>query len=367
MPQFLSFLSYVFFRNTVLNYLIFLIALIASFVAIKIIGHFIIKRLGKWLKATNTHVDNLAFRRAKKYLGPIVYFFIFYLNTKILILSLTISNILNKIAFTLLVILAASLLSSVTVFFLNRHWEKNLKEDDNRTALKWITGAVKIVIWSLALIFLIDNIAAEVKLNSLLTGVGIGSIAIAFAAQSILSDIFCFFTIFFDRPFEIGDFVIAGEQMGTVEHIGLKTTRLRSLNGEQLIFSNADLTSTCIKNYKTMQQRRVLFTIGVKYDTPYDKLKEIPGIIKRIVDDVPGTQFGRTHFFSYGDYSLNFEIAYYVLDSDYDKYMDINQEINLRIKKEFDNMRIEFAFPTHTVELYNLSAVSSTGSGKNLI
>ena len=219
----------------------------------------------------------------------------------------------------------------------------------------------------MALIFLVDNIASDIKLNSLLTGVGISSIAIAFAAQSILSDIFCFFTIFFDKPFEIGDFIIAGEQMGTVEHIGLKTTRLRSLNGEQLVFSNADLTGACIKNYKTMQQRRVLFKIGVKYDTHYDKLKEIPGLIKRIVDDVPGTQFGRTHFFSYGDYSLNFEIVYYVLDSDYDKYMDINQEINFRIKKEFDDMHIEFAFPTRTVELYNLSAMPSTGSGNNLM
>ncbi len=144
---------------------------------------------------------------------------------------------------------------------------------------------------------------------------------------------FCFFTIFFDKPFEIGDFIIAGEQMGTVEHIGVKTTRLRALSGEQLVFSNSDLTGSRIRNYKSMQQRRVVFTLGLTYDTPVETLRRIPGVVKEIVEGEQDTQFGRAHFASYGAYSLNYEIVYFVLSSDYDKYMDVNEQINLKIKE----------------------------------
>ena len=252
-------------------------------------------------------------------------------------------------------------ISSVSIFLSSKYLESKINDASNKLALKWMTGIVKTVIWGVALLLFLDNVG--VKINSLITGIGIGGIAIAFAAQAILTDVFCFFTIFFDRPFEIGDFIITGEQMGTVEHIGVKTTRLRALSGEQLVFSNTDLTSSRISNYKTMEQRRVLFTIGVTYETAYDKLKEIPELIKSIVSNVPDTTFGRAHFFSYGAYSLNFEIAYYILSGDYDKYMDINQEINFRIKEEFDKRRIEFAFPTQTLQL---SSIISSPDNRNI-
>jgi small-conductance mechanosensitive channel len=153
-----------------------------------------------------------------------------------------------------------------------------------------------------------------------------------------------------DRPFETGDFIILGsDHLGTVEHIGIKTTRIRSLGGEQIVMSNSDLTSSRIKNYKRMQKRRVVFKLGVTYQTPADKLKEIPVIIKEIITGINDTTFDRAHFSGYGDFSLNIEIVYYVLSSDYNKYMDTQQAINLAIYEEFEKRGIEFAYPTQTL------------------
>ena len=357
-----QFLYYEYCNNTVLEYFLFLISLIISCVVIKIIGYYLIKRLNVWAEKTKTSFDDLLVMGIKKYLMPIIYFAAVYLNTTILYLNPTLAKIIHTVILAFITVYGAMFVSSVVVLLFNKYSENRIKYANNKLALKCIIGIAKTVIWGIALILFLDNIGF--KINSLVTGLGIGGIAIAFAAQSILADVFCFITIFFDRPFEIGDFIIAGEQMGTVEHIGVKTTRLRALNGEQLIFSNTDLTGSRISNYKTMGQRRVLFTIGVTYDTAYGKLKEIPGLIKSIVDNVPGTTFGRTHFFSYGAYSLNFEIAYYVLSSDYDKYMDINQEINFKIKDEFDKHGIEFAFPTQTLQFHSSSVRLSQESEK---
>ena len=353
MPQFIY---YVYFNNTVLDYLMFLLFFVIGCITIKIVGYFLIKYLNKWAKKTETTTDDLLVQGISKYLMPILYFCVFYLDTKTLFLNSSISKIINISILAFVMIMGAIFISSITAFFLNKYWKYKVKGEDNKLALNVLTGVAKIIIWGLALILFLDNIG--VKISSLVAGLGIGGIAIAFAAQSALTDIFCFFSIIFDRPFEIGDFIVIEEQMGTVEHIGLKTTRLRALNGEQLIFSNTFLTSSHLSNYKTMEKRRVLFTIGVTYNTPHEKLKEIPGLIKSIVDSTQDAVFGRTHFFSYGAYSLNFEIAYFVLSSDYDKYMDINQEINLRIKEEFEKKELEFAFPTQSIQLQNSSGLS---------
>jgi len=162
---------------------------------------------------------------------------------------------------------------------------------------------------------------------------------------------FSYATIYLDRPFEIGDFIIIGEYMGTVEHIGVKTTRIRSLSGEELILANTDLTNSRVRNYKRMTSRRVVFQFGITYETSLQQLKEIPNLIAEIVKNIEGTTFERTHFFSYGDFSLIFEVVYYVNGSDYTTYMDIQQEINLHIKEEFEKRGIKFAHPTQTIYL----------------
>ena len=216
-------------------------------------------------------------------------------------------------------------------------------------SLQGILKITKLIIWGIAIVFFLDNMGF--KISAVIAGLGIGGVAIALAAQAVLGDLFSYFAIIFDRPFEAGDFIIIGEYLGTIEHIGIKTTRIRSLGGEQLVFSNTDLTNSRVRNYKRMQKRRVLFKLGVTYQTSSQQLESIPKIIEKIIKSVKNTVFDRAHFSSYGDFNLIFEIVYYVMSADYNKYMDIQQEINYAIKKEFESHAIEFAYPTQTLHV----------------
>lgn len=198
-------------------------------------------------------------------------------------------------------------------------------------------------------LFLIDNLGYDI--TTLVAGLGIGGIAVALAAQTILGDLFSYLVIFFDKPFEIGDFIIIDDKMGTIEYIGIKTTRIRTLSGEQLICSNTDLTNSRVHNYKRMEKRRVVFSFGVIYQTAASQIKRIPGIVREIIESDAGNTFDRAHFSSYGDFSLNFEVVYYVMTPDYNIYMDRQQAINIAIFERFEQEKIEFAYPTQTVLL----------------
>ena len=205
----------------------------------------------------------------------------------------------------------------------------------------------RLILWSVVLLLVLDNLGFDV--TALLAGLGVGGVAVALAVQNILGDLFASLSIVLDKPFTVGDFLVLGEFLGSVEHIGLKTTRLRSLSGEQLVFSNADLLGSRIRNYGRMFERRVVFKIGVTYQTPREKLARIPGMIRAAIEEQDNTRFDRSHFQAYGDFSLNFENVYYVLSPDYNLYMDIQQAINLRIHQQFEQEGIDFAYPTHTV------------------
>ncbi|HUF12969.1 MAG TPA: mechanosensitive ion channel family protein [Longimicrobiales bacterium] len=207
----------------------------------------------------------------------------------------------------------------------------------------------RLLLW--AVLALSALAALGIDVTALVAGLGIGGIAIALAIQNILGDLFASLSIVLDKPFVIGDFIIVGDMMGTVENIGLKTTRVRSLSGEQLVFSNSDLLSSRIRNYKRMYERRVLFTVGVTYQTPRAKLIEIPQRIRAIIEAEPDTRFDRAHFAGFGASSLDFEIVYYTKDPDYNVYRDRHQDIALAIHQYFEAEGIEFAYPTQTVFL----------------
>lgn len=207
----------------------------------------------------------------------------------------------------------------------------------------------KLVLWSLALLLILQN--AGIDVTALVAGLGIGGIAIALAAQNVLGDLFASLSIVLDKPFVLGDFIIVDQHMGTVEHIGVKTTRLRSLSGEQLIFSNADLLKSRISNYKRMRERRVVFTVGVTYETPLEKLSALSAALGDIVRAQGRVRLDRAHFKSFGDSALIFEVVYYVLDADYNVYMDVQQAINLALVEHFQRQGIEFAYPTQTIYL----------------
>jgi small-conductance mechanosensitive channel len=248
-----------------------------------------------------------------------------------------------------LTVIAVRLTISVIKFSLNAYLGKQERAEEKQKQVRGIITITNILFWVLGLIFLLDNLGYNV--SAVLAGLGIGGIAIALAAQTILGDLFSYFVIFFDRPFEIGDFIIIGDKMGTVEYVGIKTTRIRSIGGEQLVLSNTDLTNSRIHNYKRMERRRIVFSIGVVYQTKSEQLNEVPKIVKQIIQETPNTLFDRGHFSAFGDFSLNFEFVYFVLSPDFLVYRDTQQAINLKIYEEFEKRGIEFAYPTQTLFL----------------
>ncbi len=347
--MFKGFLQQTFFNNRILDYLICLSIFLIGIIVIQIFKRFLLKRLRKWAKRTATTIDDFLIRMIEKELLPLFYFGAFYVSIQGLTLNPALEKGINVLGLILLTIFGVRFLLAIIVYGLENYWVKKEKDVAKKQGLKGILMTVKVIAWGLAIIILLDNFG--IKVSALIAGLGIGGVAIALAAQSILGDLFSYFSIFFDRPFEIGDFIIVGDLLGTVEHIGIKTTRVRSLGGEQLVFSNTDLTNSRVRNYKRMDRRRVVFRLGVTYETGLRELKEIPVVITNIIKGINDTVFDRTHFFSYGDFSLVFEVVYYVIGSDYNKYMDIQQEINLKIKEEFEKHGIEFAYPTQTLYL----------------
>jgi small-conductance mechanosensitive channel len=231
-------------------------------------------------------------------------------------------------------------------------WAIELKKDKD-SADATVLGLVKFVsktaLWSVVVLVALGTLGVDI--TALVAGLGVVGIAVALAVQNILGDLFASLTIVLDKPFIVGDFIIVGDSMGTVERVGLKTTRIRSLSGEQLIMPNSDLLQSRIRNYKRMQERRVPFSIRVVYETTGNKLKRIPGILKEVIESQEMTRFDRAHFKDYGNFSLNFEIVYWVLSPEKSRSMDIQQAINLSILERFQKEGIEFAYPTQTIRL----------------
>lgn len=225
--------------------------------------------------------------------------------------------------------------------------EQLRKNPASATTLHLLNFMGQIVIWSIVLLLLLENLG--VNITALVAGLGVGGIAVALALQTILGDLFASLSIVLDKPFVVGDFLIIGELMGSVEHVGLKTTRLRSLSGEQLVFSNSDLLNSRIRNFGRMFERRVPFNIGVTYQTSREQLVKIPSIIQEAIELQDKTRFDRSHFKEYGDSALIFESVYFVLGPDYNEFMDIQQAVNLHIYMRFEEEGIEFAYPTQTL------------------
>ncbi len=207
----------------------------------------------------------------------------------------------------------------------------------------------RVLVWAMALLIALDQLGFNV--TALVAGLGIGGIAVALAVQNILGDLFASMAIVLDKPFQVGDFIIVGDKPGVVEKVGLKTTRVKSLWGEQYVFANAQLLNSQIRNYKKMQERRIVFGVGVTYETPLEKLRAVPGWLRAAVEAQPDVRFDRAHFKEYADFSLNFEIVYYVLSPDFGKYMDRQQAINLAIFEKFAAEGVQFAYPTRTLYL----------------
>lgn len=217
------------------------------------------------------------------------------------------------------------------------------------TSLSAVGFICQLVLWTVTVLLILDNLG--INITALVAGLGIGGVAVALAVQNILGDLFASLSIVVDKPFVIGDFIIVDNYMGTVENVGLKTTRIRSLDGEQIVFSNSDLLKTRLRNYKRMVERRVVFTFGVAYETSPDLLEKIPATIRGIVEAQSKVRFERAHFQKFGEHSLIFETVYWVTDPDYNLFMDIQQAVNLAIMRALKSEKIVFGMPRQSLQL----------------
>jgi small-conductance mechanosensitive channel len=253
-------------------------------------------------------------------------------------------------ALVVLALLAqAALWSTASIdFWVDRARRQRLETDAAAaTTIVALRFVIKLVLYSVILLLALDNLGVDV--TALVAGLGVGGVAVALATQNILGDLFASLSIVIDKPFVIGDFITVGDFLGSVEYIGLKTTRLRSLSGEQLIFGNHDLLQSRIRNYKRMAERRVVFAFGLVYQTPAAVLERVPAMVRKIIEGQEPVRFDRAHFKVFGDSAYEFEVVYYVLSADYTVYMDVQQAINLALLRRFEHEGIAFAYPTRTL------------------
>lgn len=346
-----NFWSQVFLGNTLKDWTIAIGIIIVTFFVLRIARNIVLKRLKVWSQRTNTQFDDFLISLINRFVIPFLYILGVYWGIQYLSLSDKVGKVVKVVLLFTSTFFIIRLIATTISYFINSYVGAHIEQETRRKQARGIIVLANILVWAIGILFLIDNLGYNI--TTIITGLGIGGVAIALASQAVLGDLFSYFVIFFDKPFEIGDFIIIGDKMGSVEYVGIKTTRIRSLSGEQLIFSNTDLTNSRVHNYKRMEKRRVVFSFRISYNTPMEKVSRIPGIVKKIIEAQPDSQFDRAHLFSFGDFSFNFEVVYNVLSPDYNLYMDRQQAINLEMVKAFEQESIRFAYPTQNLIIGN--------------
>jgi small-conductance mechanosensitive channel len=323
---------------------------VAAYFILVLIRYTVVRRLVKLTERTENKIDDflidLLQRQTKK-----IFLFLFALliGAQFLVLPATVDQVISKIVLIIVILQAAMWAIGVISFWITSTLERKKKEGDTSgvAAFSALRVVARIAVWSGVVLVILDNLGIDV--TTFIAGLGIGGVAIALALQNILGDLFGSISIVLDKPFVVGDFIVVGDILGNVEHIGLKTTRIRSLTGEQIVMANNDLLGSRIHNFKRMEKRRISFSIGVTYQTSYEKLVLIPKITEDIFATTENADLDRVHFAAFGDFSLNYAIVYYVAAPDYNIYMDVQQQVNLELYKRFAEEGIEFAYPTQTL------------------
>ena len=339
----------IYFGNSIQDWIIALGIIITGIILLYIIKRIALIQLKKWASKTNNSIDDIIIRGIERSLIPLLYALIFYVAINYLSVPV---KIMSKVKVVVWIVIMFFILRSVTAVIKHFIFGGLKDKSDNEARKKQANGLIlilNITIWILGFIFLLDNLGYNI--GTLIAGLGIGGIAIALAAQTILGDLFAYFVIYFDKPFEIGDFIGFDDKSGSVEYIGLKTTRLRAVSGEQLICSNKNLTDSRVHNYGRMERRRVAFKIGIVRQTQANVIKEIPTLIKNIIEQTEDVQFDRAHFMNLGQATLDFEIVYFILTPDYTVFMNRQQEILFSIFETFEEKKISLAYPTQTLFL----------------
>jgi len=333
-----------FFGNSVEKLLWALVVFIWVWVAVYIFRKIVLRKLEVMAEKTETRFDNRVIKVIQSISGFFWGFVAFYITFKSLNLNGDFEKILNAV-FTFFVIFEIGKLAQELIEF---SFERFSAKKD-ATALNGIKLVLKIGIWIMGGLLILSNLG--INITALSASLGIGGIAIALAAQNVLGDLFASFTIYFDKPFKVGDYIQAGEDGGTVEKIGLKTTRIKSLFGEELVMSNKELTEIRLHNFKKLKKRRIELEFGVTYSTPSQKLEKIPKIVQEIIEKIELCEFARSNFKEFGDSSLNFKTIYFINSNEWDYFAEVQQTVGFEVLKAFEKEKIDMAFPTRTVYL----------------
>jgi small-conductance mechanosensitive channel len=337
-----------FLGNSLRSWAAALLVAAAVFAMLRFARALILRRVRAFAGVSGAHIGVVTLDVLARTSVLFLLFVSFYAAAHMLVLPPRLGWLL-RVAGVAVVVIQLALWGNVIISaVISRQTRRLLDEDAAVATTVNAVGVIsRLVLWTLLVLLGLQNLGLQI--TPLLTGLGIGGIAVALAVQNVLGDLFASLSIVVDKPFVIGDFIIVDELLGTVEHIGLKTTRVRSLSGEQLVFSNSDLLNSRIRNFKRMYHRRVIFDFGVTYQTPHAKASRIGAMLREIVAAQPKTRFDRAHFKEYGDFALKYEVVYHVLEPDFNTYMDIQEAINLELMRRFEEEQIEFAYPTQTI------------------
>lgn len=343
-----EYLSQQFYQNSFERWIIAFIVFLITILLLWLFKTFVVSRIKNIVSKSKTTIDDVLVDAINTISFPLYLTLGLYAGSKVLVLEPWIDDIINNITLIIATIYATLAIQKIIIYSIVRTWS-NKKDALNfgngfESFLRTSTG---IVLWSLAIIIILQNLGYD--LTTLIGGLGIAGIAVAFALQNVLSDMFAYVTIYLDKPFQVGDFIIFEDEMGTVTEVGTRSTRIQTLQGQELVVTNKQLTNAKINNYGKMPKRRIVFHLGVTYETDRQKLNAIPDMIRKIIRDVDNCTLDRVHFYKFGDFSLDFEVVYYVDTGDYNAYMDVQQNINYAIVEAFDREKIDFAYPTQVI------------------
>ncbi len=345
--DFIEISNRIYYGNSAINYFYSFTSFIITICILVIIKTLSINRIIKIADKTKILFDDLIDYITKVFNWHIYILIALYVAFKFIttpkIFSTVISYIVIALGIYYIIKFIQIIIDIVT--------QKTIKEKGgvkvDKTLIDFIARVIKILVWVIAILIIVQNLGYDV--TALMAGLGVGGIAIAFALQNVLKDLFASLSIFFDKPFELGDYISVGKDSGTITKIGLRSTRLKTFKGVTLIISNKEIVESRVYNFRKMEKRRIFFKLRISYETPSNKLKKIPKLIEDIISNIEDVNFERIHFVKFDDYSLVFNVAYLILSGKYTKYLDINQEINYQIREVFEKEEIKMAYPTQTL------------------
>jgi small-conductance mechanosensitive channel len=344
-------MTFSFFNNSLENWGSAIAVALGATAAMYVVRAYVLRRVNTLAPRTETRLDDVV----ADVLASTNLLFIFaiglYLGSLFLDLPRQRELIVSRVAITALLLQLA--IWGDTALRAWREMYRNSSAadgDGSRRASSMVLGFIsRLTLWVVIFLLILENLG--INITTLVASLGIGGIAVALAVQNILGDLFASLSIMLDKPFEIGDFIIVGDVLGPVEHIGLKTTRVRSIGGEQVVLSNGDLLKSRIRNHKRLETRRVAFILRISYGTSEQQLCKIPQMISEIITGRPNIDYERTHFVNYGEWSLDFEVVYHYRSPDYVQHLDAQQAIFLELYRLFERERIQFAHPLSVVRL----------------